>query len=99
MTTRPHSPHVMRFRILSMLLLAVATTCAVFVFLFITGYLHLEIVDTTRSLLKTGSKEVNQEIGRVQSADLAVDKPSAIAHPPGHVIAFEYDDDGEVRGR
>lgn len=83
-----------------MLLLAVATTCAVFVFLFLTGYLHLEIVDTTRSFLNTGPKEVHQEMGRVQSADWAVDKHSAIAHPTGHVIAFEYEDDGgELRGR
>lgn len=91
----------MRFRILSILLLAVASTCAVFAFLFITGYLHLEIVDTTRSLLNKGSKdvdvEVKPEIGRVQSAQLAVDKHSAIAHPSGHVIAFEYEDEeGEV---
>ncbi|KAE8175377.1 hypothetical protein B0I75DRAFT_136021, partial [Yarrowia lipolytica] len=90
----------MRFRLLSVLLLAVTTTCAVFALLFLTGYLHLQIVDTTRSFLNKGSKgvdvEVEQDIWREMKTAQSAIAPTLVPRPSGHVAAFDYDDDNSA---
>lgn len=82
----------MRFRIISVLLLTVATICGLFGLLLMTGYLQLEIVDTTRSFLNKGSKGTQVDVK--QDVEVAeTDAKSVAVHPTGHVEAFEYADD------